>query len=106
MRIGAVSLFFTGGDSGQVTPLADAGMLSVRHPLSMAFLPGALAARTGDVPVGSVSPLGCGPLKGSAWCRQVWDRLLAWLLDPVDPGLWVGPLSQFAGLPPLSTGQF
>lgn len=52
MRIGAVSLFFTGGDSGQVTPLAVAGMLSVRHPLWMAFLPGALAARMGDVPVG------------------------------------------------------
>ena len=63
VRIGAISLFFTGGDSGHVTPLADAGMLSVRHPLWMAFLPGALAARTGDVPVGPSLPWVVGLLR-------------------------------------------
>lgn len=63
-------------------------------------------SQDGRCACGPVSPLGCGPLKGSARYRQVWDRLSAWLLDSVDPGLWMGPLSQFTGLPPLSTGQF
>ena len=63
VRIGAVSLFFNGGDSGQVTPLADAGMLSVRHLLWLAFLPGALAARTGDVPVSPSLPWVVGLLR-------------------------------------------
>lgn len=74
------------GNVGQVTSPADAAALSVRHPLWMAFLPGALAARTGDGPEGPSLPWLVGILRevpnagrsgtGSqlgTWTQLVWD---------------------------------
>lgn len=100
----AFSFLRSAGNAGQVTPLADAAALSVQHPLWTAFLPAPLAARIGEV-CGPSSPVGCGHFKGSACCRQVWERHLAGYLGPAGLGLWTGFLPTSAS-DPISWSPF